>query len=205
MRGLTLTALLFAAQVTCAGAVTIAVGNPPVAVRDAVVVLDPLDPSADLTAHAPKSGMVDQVNKRFEPRISVFQTGTSVKFPNRDQIRHQVYSFSPAHPFNLKLYAGVEAPPVVFDKPGLVVLGCNIHDTMIGFVAIVHTPYFGRTDASGRVAIDVPPGQYRLRVWHPELAQPVTPRTVTVGDAPKTISVTAELGADPAAVAAWID
>ena len=205
MRSFAIAALLLVAQIPSAAAVTIVVGNSSAAVRDAVVALDPLDGAPDASVRAPKAGMIDQVNKRFEPRISVFQAGASVKFPNRDQIRHQVYSFSPPHPFNLKLYAGVEAPPVIFDKPGLVVLGCNIHDSMVGFVAIVHTPYFGRTDATGHVSIDAPPGQYRLRVWHPDLAQSIAPRTVTVGEAAKAIAVAAELSADPAAVAAWID
>jgi plastocyanin len=205
MRSLIIAALLFAAQVSGAAAVTIVVGTSTTPVRDAVVALDPLDNAPDAMVHGPKGGVIDQVNKRFEPRISVFQAGVSVKFPNRDQIRHQVYSFSPPHPFNLKLYAGVDAPPVIFDKPGLVVLGCNIHDSMVGFVAIVQTPYFGRTDATGRVSIDAPPGQYRLRVWHPDLAQSIAPRTVTVGEAAKAIPVAAELSAEPAAIAAWID
>lgn len=190
-----------------AGAATVTVvvagadGGP---LSDAVVALDPADgPVAAATS--PPAAAIDQVNKRFVPRIAVIRTGTAVSFPNSDHIRHQVYSFSPPHPFNLKLYAGSAAPPVVFEHAGLVVLGCNIHDTMVGFVAVVDTPYFGRTDAHGRIGLDAPAGRYRLRVWHPELAAPVAPRAVALTDAPSTLTVQVARGADPTLVAPWTD
>jgi hypothetical protein len=86
-------------------------------------------------------------------------------------VRHHVYSFSPAKPFELKLYTGTAASPVVFDKPGIAVLGCNIHDNMTAWVVVVDTPYFGRSAAPGKVTLaNVPAGSYSLRVWHPGLA-----------------------------------
>ena len=89
------------------------------------------------------------MNKHFVPRVSVVRTGTAITFPNSDHIRHQVYSFSPAKAFTLKLYAGSPKTPVMFDHPGLVVLGCNIHDNMVAFMGVVDSPYFAKTDGLG--------------------------------------------------------
>jgi plastocyanin len=114
---------------------------------------------------------IDQVNRTFVPIDSVIQAGTAVAFPNSDNIRHSVYSFSPAKVFTLKLYAGTPSSPVVFDKPGVVVLGCNIHDSMVAWVLVVDTPYFARTDRSGVATLaNLPPGDYRLRAWHSPMA-----------------------------------
>ncbi len=170
---------------------------------DLVAALDPLD--GPPPAAAPGAALIDQVHKQFVPQVSVIRTGTAVRFPNSDRIRHQVYSFSPARVFNLKLYAGTAAPPVIFDRPGLVVLGCNIHDSMVAFVAVVDTPYFGRTDAGGRLRLEAPPGRYRLRLWHPGLAQPIAPRPVTLAGEPRTIDVQAQPAADPSVVTEWTD
>ena len=113
---------------------------------------------------------IEQINKEFVPLVSVIQTGTLVNFPNRDKVRHHVYSFSPIKAFELKLYAGTPSNPVVFDKPGIAVLGCNIHDSMVAWVVVVETPYYGQTAATGKLRLDnVPPGNYRLRTWHPDM------------------------------------
>ena len=114
---------------------------------------------------------IAQVNKQFAPRVLVVPVGTAVSFPNRDTVRHHVYSFSPNKTFELKLYSGTSASPVVFDKPGIAVLGCNIHDNMSAWVVVAETPYFAVGDAKGMASMrDVPAGNYRLRVWHPGLA-----------------------------------
>ena len=98
-------------------------------------------------------------------------TGTSISFPNLDAVRHHVYSFSPAKPFELKLYIGTPAAPVVFDKPGVVVMGCNIHDPMVAYVVVSDTPWVGVSDAAGQVRIDgAPAGEYELEYWHPRWA-----------------------------------
>ena len=202
-----LTGWLLWVTLSCALAdpVTIAVtgaGGTPI--EDAVVVLDPLDALAP-PSNTPAVAVVDQIHKTFVPHIAVIRTGTAVSFPNSDRIRHQVYSFSPARTFNLKLYAGAAAPPVVFDHAGLVVLGCNIHDTMAAFVAVVDTPYFGRTDPKGRLRLEAPPGRYRLRVWHPQLAQPVAPRPVTIGPDVRTITIETERAQNLTAATPWTD
>lgn len=114
---------------------------------------------------------MSQENKQFVPEVRVLTVGTELRFPNRDTVRHHVYSFSPAKKFELKLYTGTPATPVRFDQPGVVVLGCNIHDQMVGWILVLETPYFAQTPATaGKASMgEVPPGRYRLRTWHPRL------------------------------------
>jgi len=112
---------------------------------------------------------IEQVDREFVPYVTVIQVGTTVTFPNRDPILHHVYSFSPAKPFEIKLYTGKSPSEVVFDKSGVVTLGCNIHDWMVGYVVIVPPPHFGKTDATGNVRLrDLPAGAYEVRAWHPQ-------------------------------------
>ena len=121
-------------------------------------------------ALAKKQAVIDQRDKQFVPYVTALQVGTSVLFPNSDNIRHHVYSFSPAKKFELPLYTGVPAKPVVFDKVGFVTLGCNIHDWMIAYVAVLPTPYFQVTGNEGRALLkDLPGGQYTVEVWQPSL------------------------------------
>jgi plastocyanin len=140
-------------------------------VADAVVMATPLD--RRLEGHAkPQAETVDQVDKEFVPTVTVIYVGSTITFPNKDQIRHQVYSFSPPKKFESHLYAGSAAPPITFDKPGLVVLGCNIHDWMIAYVYVSDTPFFAKTGSTGTGKISgLPPGAYSVRVWHPDLGQ----------------------------------
>lgn len=149
---------------------------------DAVVFLESAQARA---AMKPAQGAeIAQIAKQFDPRVLVVPVGTSVAFPNRDTVRHHVYSFSPAKTFELKLYTGTAASPVVFDKPGIAVLGCNIHDNMASWVVIVDTPYYGRSALAGTVVLNgVPAGNYRLRIWHPGLAMgaPAADQALVVG------------------------
>ncbi|MBF0291669.1 MAG: methylamine utilization protein [Nitrospinae bacterium] len=114
-----------------------------------------------------KMAMMDQINKEFIPIIMAVQTGTAVSFPNKDNIRHHVYSISPAKKFELPLYIGSPDNSMVFDKPGIVALGCNIHDWMLAYIIVVDTPYFAVTGEDGRGKIkDIPNGNYKLAAWH---------------------------------------
>jgi plastocyanin len=123
---------------------------------DTVVFVTPLSGSPHRPAHTPRT-TIDQVNKEFTPLVSIVETGTEVSFPNSDNIRHSIYSFSPAKAFTAKLYSGNQAPPVIFDNSGLVVLGCNIHDAMVAWVVVVDTPYFAKTVAGGAADSDAYP------------------------------------------------
>ena len=111
-----------------------------------------------------------QNHKQFVPQVLIVPVGSEVRFPNHDTVRHHVYSFSPAKKFELKLYAGTPAQPVRFEQSGVVVLGCNIHDQMVGWVLVLDTPYYAQTSTSGQAALSaVPAGRYRLRTWHARL------------------------------------
>ncbi|MCZ8233683.1 MAG: methylamine utilization protein [Inhella sp.] len=121
------------------------------------------------SARAGATAEMGQRNRQFEPRLLVVQTGTEVQFPNHDKVRHHVYSFSPVKPFELQLYLGKAAPPVRFDKSGVLALGCNIHDQMSAFIVVVDTARFAITDEQGRAVFDA--GGQTLRAWHSRLPE----------------------------------
>ncbi|CAN5266135.1 hypothetical protein BH11PSE2_BH11PSE2_05490 [soil metagenome] len=109
-----------------------------------------------------------QKNMTFDPFVLVVPVGAEVSFPNLDNLRHHVYSFSPAKTFELKLYGHDETRTVRFDKAGVVAIGCNIHDQMSAFIYVVDTPFAAKTDASGQAVLRGLPGdQARVKVWHP--------------------------------------
>jgi len=140
-------------------------------VEDAVVTVTPV--GARIAVPAVKSAVMDQRDRAFVPRVLAIGVGSRVEFPNNDSVSHQVYSFSPAKRFQLPLYKGEVHPPVTFEQAGLVVLGCNIHDTMVGYIYVSASPYFGTTDAGGVLALkDLPKGDYRVAVWSPYIADP---------------------------------
>ena len=114
-----------------------------------------------------KPGEIQQKGLKFIPLVTAVQTGSLIYFPNNDKVRHHIYSYSPAHKFDQKLYSGQSAAPQLFDKAGVVVLGCNIHDKMLAYVKVVDTPYFAKTDGNGVARIDIPAaGKYVLKAWH---------------------------------------
>src|SRR3954470_24068204 len=188
-------ALYSVCRQSSAGSLSVAVkdanGGP---VSDAVVYAE-----GGNSGSAKRQAVIDQRDKQFVPYVSAVQVGTSVLFPNKDNIRHHVYSFSAAKKFELPLYAGVPAEPVVFDKVGFVTLGCNIHDWMIAYVAVLPTPYFQATRQDGRAVLkDLPAGQYTVQVWHPALkGQPESfAQRVDIGGGTKSLLFTLPLKHD---------
>lgn len=140
-----------------------------------------LETPATLAARKAKASILQQ-DREFNPYLTVVQTGTAIEFPNRDAFKHHVYSFSQPKIFEIKLYAGKPAKPVMFDKPGIVALGCNVHDWMVAYVLVVDTPHFAKTGADGRARIaNVPPGAYRLKLWHPRLSPDLPARELKIG------------------------
>jgi len=158
-----------------------AAGN---ALTDAVVMLEPV--GARLPVKPVQGAQIVQHDLQFDPPVTVVTTGTAVMFPNQDTVKHHVYSYSPAKTFQIKLYAGVPHSPIVFDRPGVAVLGCNIHDGMVAWVVVSDTPLWARSAADGHAkVVDVPPGSYQLHVWHASLAETTPPQLLplTVGSA----------------------
>jgi len=144
--------------------------NKPVA--DAVVTVYPPGLKADQIRFSWPQQM-GQHDLQFDPFVLVVPVGASVSFPNHDPVRHHVYSFSPAHPFELKLYGKDETRSVRFDRAGVVALGCNIHDNMVAFIKVVDTPFAAKTDDKGQAVIKgLPAGQVQVRIWHPYLKAP---------------------------------
>ena len=146
-------------------------------VEQTVVVAMPMPATRDLIT-PPNPAVMDQRDLTFQPRVLVVEVGTSVEFPNNDSVSHQVYSFSAAKHFQLPLYKGERHPPVVFDQPGLVVLGCNIHDSMVGYIYVTDAPFFGTTDKTGSLSLEgLPVGDYKLTIWSPYITD--TPASLT--------------------------
>jgi plastocyanin len=140
-------------------------------VRDAVVTLYPA-----AAARAPRPGgryVIAQEHLQFHPFLTVIPVGADVSFPNLDPTKHHVYSFSPAKRFELKLFAKDQSRTVHFDKPGVVALGCNIHDQMSAFIVVTDSAWTERTNAQGIAAFaDAPNAPGRVTVWHPYLHAP---------------------------------
>ena len=134
---------------------------------------------------------IDQQNRRFVPHVLAVATGTAVSFPNTDDIRHQVYSFSSPKRFELPLYHGLPSTPVVFDQPGVVVVGCNIHDWMVGYVYVTTAGRSAVTDSQGRARLEAPDGHYQLALWHPDLSdkQEVAQPALDVAGKPVTLKL----------------
>jgi plastocyanin len=140
-------------------------------VRDAVVAFYP----SGGAARAPRAGgryVISQQNLQFHPFLTIVPVGADISFPNFDNTKHHVYSFSPAKRFELKLFAKDQSRTVHFDKPGVVALGCNIHDQMSAFIFVADSAWTARTNAQGMVNFDGPNAPGRLVVWHPYLRTP---------------------------------
>tara|TARA_R110002126_G_scaffold98045_14_gene228123 strand:- start:15622 stop:16248 length:627 start_codon:yes stop_codon:yes gene_type:complete len=117
---------------------------------------------------SPEAAQVIQKDLNFQPFVSVVAQGTLVDFPNMDKTRHHVYSFSPAKVFELRLYSGKPEAPVLFDRAGVITLGCNIHDNMLAYLYVTGSRYTAMTDASGTVHFaDLPQTNFQLKIWHP--------------------------------------
>jgi len=141
-------------------------------VEDAVVYVVNVDGKiGPLKPQATQTVRIDQINKTFVPHVRAVVVGSNVNFPNSDNIRHQVYSQSEAKTFELPLYIGQPAAPVLFDKAGIVTLGCNIHDQMIGYILVLNTPWFAEVHDGKATIANVPAGHWAVEIWHPRLAQ----------------------------------
>jgi plastocyanin len=194
--------LTLAAGPAIAGNLTVGVtdrkGN---ALADVIVYLMPKNVAATgiERSEAPLGATIEQVNNMFVPHMLVVETGTQVSFPNHDSVSHHVYSFSEAKTFQLDLYRGNKYPPQLFDKPGLIVLGCNIHDSMLGYILVVDTPWSAITSQAGIAAIArLPAGEYELFVWTPRARARDLPAAVQLdigetGDASIAIQLTGKL------------
>ena len=183
LRGLLVASTLSAAiPVSAATLVVNALKHDGQPLVGAVLMLEAEAPGA--APAPPVNAIMDQVQLAFVPDVLVVPVHSTVQFPNSDAVSHQVYSFSSARQFQLPLYRGKPYPPVQFDQPGVVTLGCNIHDDMRAYVVVTAATHFGRSGSRGEWSVaDLPPGRYRLRLWHPLLNEANdVERVVQVGE-----------------------
>ena len=154
-------------------------------VADAVIWLVPIDPAATPFPRTTASRLdIEQISRQFEPFVTAVRTGTSVRFPNNDRVQHHVYSLSLTKKFELPLYQPGKAEAIIFDRPGVVAVGCNIHDWMSAYVVVVDSPWFAVTPADGGAKFaGIPPGRYRAEIWHPRLAANDKREVAVSGDA----------------------
>jgi plastocyanin len=159
-------------------------------------------PVADVAVYAEKprgvdhlpapsqSAVMDQVDKQFVPHVLIVQTGTSVEFPNSDTVAHHVYSFSHPNKFKLPMYKGTAHPPITFEYSGVVVLGCNIHDHMLGYILVVDSAAFAKTDADGTASLTLESLQdYEIRIWSPRIRDGESLLSKTIPITPDSESV----------------
>jgi plastocyanin len=131
---------------------------------DAVVYVEDVPGKTFQPPRAP--AIIEQRHMAFEPHVLPVLKGTTVRFPNADRVRHNVFSPSPAKPFNLGIYYPQEARDVVFEKVGVITLLCNVHEQMSGYLLVLQNPYFSRVTSDGHFTIaDVPDGNHSLVLW----------------------------------------
>jgi plastocyanin len=193
--GLALSAPLCAAPLSVR--VVDSAGRP---VRDAVVTLYPNGGAA----RAPRSGgrfTVSQQHLQFHPFVTVVPVGSDVSFPNLDPTKHHVYSFSPAKKFELKLFARDQSRSVVFDKAGVVALGCNIHDAMTASIMVTDSPWTAKTGPNGIAQFaNAPNAPGRVTVWHPYLRAKANMVEQAVAARSRNATFTVALRAPPMAM-----
>jgi len=146
-------------------AATVTVYNNNQKVQENVVVWLAPDQASGVNINKSLFTMT-QKNRQFTPHILVVEKNSQVEFPNADSIMHHVYSFSKSKTFELKLYREQPQDPITFEQTGVVELGCNIHDWMLGYIVVVDSPYYAITNEQGIASFDIPNGSYKLNVWH---------------------------------------
>ncbi|MDX1403539.1 MAG: hypothetical protein R3192_03325 [Woeseiaceae bacterium] len=170
LRHLIIQALLLLAAAPSGGAefeITV-LDRHGVPVPDVVVFIE--QPGAEPATRSAAAEVMQMMDFRFNPGLLVVRTGTRVQFPNRDAVAHHVYSFSKPNNFVLPMFKGTMRPQVDFVHPGVVAIGCNLHDTMVGYILVVDSPVYGKTDRNGKIVLDAEnPHGITVRVWNPNL------------------------------------
>jgi len=191
-------ALALGAGHAIAGELDVRVSDPGGAgIANAVISLLPAPGVAESqSATLPDKAVINQNFETFFPLVTIVPLGGSVVFKNSDRTMHQVYSFSPPKQFEFEVDIGQTSPPVVFDKPGIVAIGCNIHDQMITYVVVSDNPLTKLSDDTGAVHFaGLAPGHYQLKLWQPDLAPGFSPpvREIDLTSGTQSVSITARI------------
>ena len=141
--------------------------------------IDSKDPSTDS-----RIAILDQTGENFVPHVLPILVGTTVRFLNSDQVYHNVFSYSPTKSFDLGRYATGKYRSIKFDKPGIVIIYCDIHTHMNAFIIVLENPYFTTTDEEGNFELKhVPPGTYTVKAWYgrwPEKSETIVVKSSSV-------------------------
>jgi plastocyanin len=163
-------------------------------VADAVVMLQPAAGVNLASRLAARDVVVKQIEREFLPRVTLVGLGSKATFPNNDTVQHSVYSFSKAKPFEIPIYSGNSPAAITFDRPGVVTLGCNIHDWMVGYIVVADTPVAELTRADGLASIgELAPGNYTLRIWHPLQKMGEHTQIITINETTQQLAITLAL------------
>lgn len=183
-----LTCFLLYSTSVCALDYSVLVTSSGKPAKDTVVTLTPVNKVKPLTA---STYIIDQINKTYVPHVKVIPVGSEISFPNKDDIRHHVYSFSDTKKFELPLYEGTPANPVIFNQAGIVTLGCNIHDWMRAYIYVTDASYFGLSNDAGEILIkNISKGKYKRQVWHPRLKERYDDKVIDItGNTSEKINV----------------
>ena len=150
-------------------------------IRPTDLVVYIANPSATGKSQIPPAAVLDQRNQTYIPHVLAILKGATVKFQNSDRVTHNVFSLSPAKPFDVGKIPPEEYRQVTFDKPGIVEVLCGFHSRMLAYVRVMEHPYFAVPDVEGKFVInDVPPGTYQLRIWHESLGETAKEMEITV-------------------------
>ena len=154
-----------------------------------------ITPAGSSSSAVSRTAVMDQRDTQFVPHVLVVQKGTSVEFPNSDVVAHHVYSFSKPNNFVLPLYKGDAHNPVVFEHDGVITLGCNIHDDMLGYIVVVDTDRFGITDENGQSSIEVDEtsADVVVSIWSPRIRDKELSMTVDATATAVTFSLQKKL------------
>jgi len=153
-------------------------GRPRASLQDCAAFLEPLGSTTALPP--PSLVTIETRDKRFVPRVAITRPGGEVAFPNQDRILHNVFSITPGNAFDTGLYGRARSEKAKVRQTGLVKVYCNVHHDMNAFLWVVETPWAQVLD--GPLAFDrVPPGSYRLRLWHPETGEKTWPVAIGAG------------------------
>ena len=168
-------------------------------------------PMADVVVYATQLGVpagadatkasetitIAQEHQQFSPYVTVVRVGTPIRFPNYDKIEHHVKSFSPAKEFEIKVYESGTPPPVLFDKTGVVVVYCLLHEWMRAYVLVVDTPHFAKTDATGAATFNgLRDGNWEIRAWHPDMGTIKLPLQQTIKVQDKLVTAPVQFNFD---------
>jgi len=167
---LSLALVIFSSSALATITVSMKTGAKQINLPGAVVWAIPKDKTAMSNTKSAVKDM-EQINRQFKPFIQVSQRTNSIRFPNRDETAHHVYSFAKGNNFELPLYKKAVPEPIAFDTAGVIPVGCNIHDWMIGYILVVDTPFYKQFSNETLTLEALPHGEYEIHLWHPALSK----------------------------------